>query len=57
MCVNSLVNNKMRPNVPTIFDVIRLFKFYQSGGHETVSQWSKICNSLSLNEVEHLFIC
>lgn len=57
MCVNSLVNNKMRPNVPTIFDVIRLFKFCQSGGHEMVSQWSKICNSLSLNEVEHLFIC
>lgn len=57
MCVYSLVNNKMSPNVPTIFDVIKVFKFCQSGEHEMVAQWSEICNSLSLDEVERLFIC
>lgn len=47
----------MNINEPTMFDIIRLFNFCQSGGLQVVCHWSEICNSLSLNEIEHLFIC
>lgn len=47
----------MNTDVPTTFDVIRLLNLCQFGGHEMGSHWGEICNSLSLNEVEYLFIC
>lgn len=40
MCLYSLRNNKMNTKVPTIFEVIRLFNFCQSGEHEIEAKFA-----------------
>lgn len=39
-CVYSLRNNKMNTKVPTIFEVIGLFNFRQSGEHEIEAKFA-----------------